>query len=63
MGHVCLPDDAAIEVNARKRARETDSVISKIYVEAVGQERIRVCDSDAVAYKYKTVVASRSEEE
>ena len=40
--HVSLPGDAVIEVrkllmNARKRARETDSVISKIYVEDVGQ--------------------------
>lgn len=42
VSHVCLPDDATNEVrkhlvNAKKRARETDSSISKIYAEEVGQ--------------------------
>ena len=39
--HVCIPDEAATEVrksvvNAKKRARETDNTISKIYAEEVG---------------------------
>ena len=42
LSEVCLPDDVAIEVrkhlvNPRKWAMETDSAISKIYVEEVGQ--------------------------
>lgn len=40
--HVCIPDEAANEVrkhfvNAKKRARETDTTISTIYAEDVGQ--------------------------